>query len=206
MGTYSRCPSCSFSGHHSTLLHVIAISVAVLLIVSFQKLVRSTPQNGGYNGKHQQQVHPFTDRAHFRHEPVLILANKVSTLQAVEPYLDESLHVPLADVLELIQAPGRVKRPKRIAIIMRGMPGSGKSYVARKLRDAEVAAGGEAPRVHSIDDYFITVSCSSGMRCKALGRLLTFVQQSGAAHLPGLMTCPQALVVCDKDLPSEGAM
>lgn len=79
-------------------------------------------------------------------------------LQAVDPSIDEPLHVPLPDVLELIQAPSRAKRPKRIAVILRGPPGSGKSYLARKLRDAEVAAGGEAPRIHSIDDYFITVS------------------------------------------------
>ena len=79
-------------------------------------------------------------------------------LQAVAPSIDEPLHVPLPDVLELIQAPSRAKRPKRIAVILRGPPGSGKSYLARKLRDAEVAAGGEAPRIHSIDDYFITVS------------------------------------------------
>lgn len=79
-------------------------------------------------------------------------------LQAVDPSIDEPLHVPLPDVLELVQAPSRAKRPKRIAVILRGPPGSGKSYLARKLRDAEVAAGGEAPRIHSIDDYFITVS------------------------------------------------
>lgn len=79
-------------------------------------------------------------------------------LQAVDPSIDEPLHVPLPDVLELIQAPSRAKRPKRIAVILRGPPGSGKSYLARKLRDTEVAAGGEAPRIHSIDDYFITVS------------------------------------------------
>ncbi len=72
--------------------------------------------------------------------------------------MDEPLHIPLPDVLDLIQAPSRSKRPKRIVIVLRGPPGSGKSHIARKLRDAEVAAGGEAPRIHSIDDYFITVS------------------------------------------------
>lgn len=93
-------------------------------------------------------------------------------LQAVDPCIDEPLHVPLADVLELIQAPGRAKRPKRIAIIIRGVPGSGKSYLARKLRDAELAAGREAPRIHSIDDYFVTVSRSCVMIHDVLGRPL----------------------------------
>ena len=108
---------------------------------------------------------------------VLIPRDTLSSLQASDPYLDESLHVPLADVLELVKAPGRAKRPKRIAIIIRGAPGSGKSYLARKLRDAEVAAGGEAPRIHSIDDYFITVSCS-GQRCEVLGRPLALARQA----------------------------
>ena len=57
----------------------------------------------------------------------------------------------------LFRAPGRASRPKRMAIILRGLPGSGKSAVARKLRELEVGAGGEPPRVHSIDDYFVTV-------------------------------------------------
>jgi pantothenate kinase-related protein Tda10 len=34
--------------------------------------------------------------------------------------------------------------------------GSGKSYLAKGLRDVEVINGGNAPRIHSIDDYFMT--------------------------------------------------
>ncbi|XP_048445348.1 YLP motif-containing protein 1 isoform X3 [Pyrus x bretschneideri] len=33
---------------------------------------------------------------------------------------------------------------------------SGKSYLAKMLRDLEVENGGDAPRVHSMDDYFMT--------------------------------------------------
>lgn len=33
--------------------------------------------------------------------------------------------------------------------------GSGKSYLAKALRDVEVENGGCAPRIHSIDDYFM---------------------------------------------------
>lgn len=36
------------------------------------------------------------------------------------------------------------------------MPGSGKSYLAKMLRDLEVENGGSAPRIYSIDDYFMT--------------------------------------------------
>ncbi|KAK9817310.1 hypothetical protein WJX72_012496 [[Myrmecia] bisecta] len=39
---------------------------------------------------------------------------------------------------------------------MRGLPGSGKTHIAKKLRTVEVEHGGEAPRIHAIDDYFVT--------------------------------------------------
>ena len=66
--------------------------------------------------------------------------------------------LPVVQAESLFLPPGRQSRPKRLAIILRGLPGSGKSAAARKLREVEVAHGGEPPRVHSIDDYFITVS------------------------------------------------
>lgn len=34
--------------------------------------------------------------------------------------------------------------------------GSGKSYLAKMLRDLEVENGDDAPRIHSMDDYFMT--------------------------------------------------
>jgi hypothetical protein len=64
----------------------------------------------------------------------------------------------VAPVESLLSGPGRAKRPKRIAVVLRGLPGSGKSHAARRLRDTELAAGAPAPRIHSIDDYFVTVS------------------------------------------------
>lgn len=36
-----------------------------------------------------------------------------------------------------------------------GLSGSGKSYLAKMLRDIEVENGGSAPRIHSMDDYFM---------------------------------------------------
>lgn len=54
--------------------------------------------------------------------------------------------------------------------------GSGKSYLAKALRDVEVENGGCAPRIHSIDDYFmIEVEKVSGIALKlqmVLGLLL----------------------------------
>ena len=51
----------------------------------------------------------------------------------------------------------RDHRPAKIAIILRGLPGSGKTHIAKKLRDVEVENGGEPPRIHALDDYFVTV-------------------------------------------------
>jgi len=56
---------------------------------------------------------------------------------------------------DLLRRPGRARRPARIVVILRGLPGAGKSRTARTIRDIEVACGGEAPRVMSIDDYFL---------------------------------------------------
>ena len=62
---------------------------------------------------------------------------------------------PTVKVADILKRPGRLKRPERIFIILRGLPGAGKTRVARTLRDIEVANGGEAPRVLSLDDYFL---------------------------------------------------
>ncbi|KAJ4826874.1 hypothetical protein Tsubulata_032453 [Turnera subulata] len=56
----------------------------------------------------------------------------------------------------LFRHPNRATRPEHIVIILRGLPGSGKSYLARLLRDLEVENGCDAPRIHSMDDYFMT--------------------------------------------------
>ncbi|KAM7273300.1 hypothetical protein ACFE04_027964 [Oxalis oulophora] len=60
------------------------------------------------------------------------------------------------DVLQLFKHPYRATRPGHLVIILRGLPGSGKSYLAKLLRDLEVENGGDAPRIHSMDDYFMT--------------------------------------------------
>jgi len=40
--------------------------------------------------------------------------------------------------------------------VFESVTGSGKSYLAKMLRDLEVENGGDAPRIHSMDDYFMT--------------------------------------------------
>ncbi|CAN0903517.1 YLP motif-containing protein 1 [Linum grandiflorum] len=60
------------------------------------------------------------------------------------------------DASYLFKQPYRSSRPDYIVIILRGLPGSGKSYSAKMMRDMEVEGGGDAPRIHSMDDYFMT--------------------------------------------------
>ncbi|XP_016120117.1 YLP motif-containing protein 1-like, partial [Sinocyclocheilus grahami] len=57
---------------------------------------------------------------------------------------------------DILKPPGRSTRPDRIVVIMRGLPGSGKSHVAKLIRDKEVECGGAPPRVLGLDDYFMT--------------------------------------------------
>ncbi|XP_030381895.1 trithorax group protein osa isoform X1 [Scaptodrosophila lebanonensis] len=56
---------------------------------------------------------------------------------------------------EVLLKPGRMSRPKRICVILRGPPGSGKSHVAKLIKEKELEMGGPNPRILSIDDYFI---------------------------------------------------
>ncbi|XP_060170263.1 uncharacterized protein LOC132600856 [Lycium barbarum] len=60
------------------------------------------------------------------------------------------------DAKHILKHPYRATRPDHLVVILRGLPGSGKSYLAKMLRDLEVENGGTAPRIHSMDDYFMT--------------------------------------------------
>lgn len=56
---------------------------------------------------------------------------------------------------ELFNPPGRNKRPEKIVIIIRGLPGCGKSVLAKRMKDLEAEHGASAPRILSLDDYFL---------------------------------------------------
>ncbi len=57
-------------------------------------------------------------------------------------------------ISDLLEPPGRYVRPPRLVVIFRGLPGSGKSHVAKLVKTRETELGTDAPRVLSIDDYF----------------------------------------------------
>ncbi|GAB2269942.1 hypothetical protein Dimus_004860 [Dionaea muscipula] len=94
-----------------------------------------------------------------------------------EPFPPESnfLDKPkIVDASKLFRPPDRASRPDHFVVILRGLPGSGKSYLAKMLRDLEVDHGGDAPRIHSMDDYFMTevekVDENSASKPSARGR------------------------------------
>ncbi|KAH6797373.1 P-loop containing nucleoside triphosphate hydrolases superfamily protein [Perilla frutescens var. hirtella] len=73
------------------------------------------------------------------------------------PRRNHSLDYPkIIDASHILKHPHRANRPDHIVIILRGLSGSGKSYLAKVLRDFEVENGGTAPRIHSMDEYFMT--------------------------------------------------
>ena len=54
----------------------------------------------------------------------------------------------------LLTGEGRRSRPPKMVIILRGVPGSGKSHLAKLIKDREMEAGGEKVRTMCLDDYF----------------------------------------------------
>ncbi|KAI9590164.1 hypothetical protein GQX74_008332, partial [Glossina fuscipes] len=56
---------------------------------------------------------------------------------------------------EILFKPGRLTRPKKICVILRGPPGSGKSHVAKLIKEKEKEMGSGNPRILSVDDYFL---------------------------------------------------
>uniref|UniRef100_A0A182NQX4 YLP motif-containing protein 1 n=1 Tax=Anopheles dirus TaxID=7168 RepID=A0A182NQX4_9DIPT len=60
----------------------------------------------------------------------------------------------MIEIDDLLLPPGRFGRPARICFLIRGLPGSGKSHLARLIKNKEQSFG-PSPRVLSLDDYFL---------------------------------------------------
>ena len=45
-------------------------------------------------------------------------------------------------------------RAPKLVIILRGLPGAGKTFIVKHIKSQESEMGGEAPRILSLDDYF----------------------------------------------------
>ncbi|XP_072751081.1 uncharacterized protein [Anoplolepis gracilipes] len=88
-------------------------------------------------------------------ETSLPLDTKKNVAESITKTLELAKMPNYTMVDDLLCPPGRQNRPLKIAIILRGPPGSGKSFVAKLIKDKEVEQGGSAPRILSLDDYFL---------------------------------------------------
>ncbi|CAF3162228.1 unnamed protein product [Rotaria socialis] len=63
----------------------------------------------------------------------------------------------LISIDTLLKEPGRLQRPGQLIIFLRGLPGSGKSYVAELIKNEEElnSKGTNKPKILSIDNYFL---------------------------------------------------
>ena len=60
----------------------------------------------------------------------------------------------ITNIGDLLEPPGRYIRPPKIVIILRGLPGSGKTHFAKDIRTKESDLGSDAPRILDLDAYF----------------------------------------------------
>ncbi|XWS51090.1 hypothetical protein CRYUN_Cryun12cG0146300 [Craigia yunnanensis] len=138
---YSSSPNSSFS------LFPIPVSSSATAHSTYPAVTEPYYQNkplphasGGFHGEDPQVIH--------RNSSVQYVVIPPKQLSSDKP--------KVVDASKLFKIPHRASRPDHIVIILRGLPGSGKSYLAKMLRDLEVENGGDAPRIHSMDDYFMT--------------------------------------------------
>jgi len=83
----------------------------------------------------------------------------------------------VVDARDLFLEPGRRTRPGKLVVVLRGLPGSGKSSMAKRLKDLEARHRPGAPglRVMSIDDYY-TQETTETVTNPATGRPETVVR------------------------------
>ena len=63
--------------------------------------------------------------------------------------------IETVSISDLLYPPGRSLRPPKVLLIFRGVPGNGKTHVAKLIKEKEMELGGVAPRILSLDDYFM---------------------------------------------------
>ncbi|CAL9126013.1 unnamed protein product [Musa acuminata var. zebrina] len=111
------------------------------------------PRGSGYA---EQPPHPTEivseDLHPIQQAPLKQYPEAVPNVSANRPF---NIKSTIVDVCDLLKQPHRASRPDHIVVILRGLPGSGKSYLAKTLRDLEIENGGNAPRIHAMDDYFM---------------------------------------------------
>lgn len=96
------------------------------------------------------------------------------------------------DAKTIFAKPGRDTRAKKIVVITRGLPGSGKTHYAKVLKDYETKYEGASPRIFCLDDYFMAEvdkeeeDMETGIKRKVKGLEYKFEQEMEEAYATSL--------------------
>lgn len=80
---------------------------------------------------------------------------------------------PIVAINDILHRPKRDRRPAKMVIILRGLPGSGKSYLTNLIKSEEEKWSNEKPKVFSIDNYFITEQEETVSNLKKAKKIIT---------------------------------
>ncbi|XP_063707277.1 YLP motif-containing protein 1-like [Culicoides brevitarsis] len=111
--------------------------------------------NGTKDSENEENVPLLCDKKPV--EPSPIPESEFLVVPKYGPYPKTTtlrMHKNTISLDEILLEPGRLTRPPKIVIIFRGPPGSGKSVLAKLIKDQEAVIGGNSPRILSIDDYY----------------------------------------------------
>ena len=107
---------------------------------------------------------PEPQKQHHLFKYMKITPPKGNTLCRAEQMKREEMPQPvripgrnIVYIDDLLSFPGRLSRPSKICIIMRGIPGSGKTHLAKLIKDKEVEMGGSAPGILNINGMIIII-------------------------------------------------
>jgi len=110
-----------------------------------------TPRSFTEVKQQSAQVKPPAPKRKFQ-ETVEAKVEQKANVQSYIGIKQTGHHIGINDLFDM---PGRETRPKNIVIFLRGLPGSGKSFIAKKIRDKELSHN-QRPRILCLDDYFMT--------------------------------------------------
>ncbi|KRT83513.1 hypothetical protein AMK59_3142 [Oryctes borbonicus] len=115
--------------------------------------MRDVSRESKYDNSYKNKLQPRTDLSPIEIEEPLFAQSECEKFVPIQSKPLTSSNITL--IQDILNPPGRYNRPARIVIILRGPPGSGKTFLAKLIKDKEVENGGSAPRILSLDDYFM---------------------------------------------------